>query len=77
MEHTNTVNGVTCPHYHAYIARITIGRGARAFTTNGRVFNTRQAASQWAARREPSGAYRMVVRCDFDGDCPRPKRSRK
>ena len=46
------------PHYHPWL-----------MATTGRIFykckarNTRQAAAQWAKRRQPDGERRMVIAC--------------
>lgn len=63
------------PHWHAYIATNPPGRGCLAFFVRGPRFSSRQAADQWARRREPDPARRIVRRCIFQpADCPRPEK---
>ena len=59
------------PHYHAWLVA---GTGTAAFMS--RPFPTRQAAHQWAERRQPKG-FRFVQVCQMNGHCPRaPRRDR-
>ena len=46
------------PHYHAWLMAAT----GRIFY-KARAFHTRQAATQWAARRQPDPERRTVLRC--------------
>ena len=77
MENTASVAHGHRNHFHVYIASVPPGRGVMAFFVRGHSFGTRQAAQQWAARREPDPRYRMVLVCQFGRECPRHKRRRK
>ncbi|MCY4111647.1 MAG: hypothetical protein OXF96_06865 [Chloroflexi bacterium] len=54
------------PHFHAWMMAAT----GRIFYKT-RPFETRQAASQWAKRREPDPERRMVKAC-HDSRCQPP-----
>jgi len=49
------------PHYHPWL----MADGDRALF-RGRSFHTRQAARQWAARREPDPDRRVVLKCEHE-----------
>ena len=54
------------PHYHPWMMAAT---GRAMF--RGRGFHTRQAATQWAKRRQPDGEKRTVLAC-YDSRCQPP-----
>ena len=47
------------PHYHVWL----LARTDKIFYKLAWPFNTRQAARQWAMRREPDGDRRIVIQC--------------
>lgn len=47
------------PHYHVWLKAAT----GRIFYRLARGFHTRQAAAQWARRRQPASDRRMVIQC--------------
>ena len=57
------------PHFHPWFLATTgrIFYKARA----GDGFFTRQAAGQWAKRRQPDPARRLVLQCDVEACRPR------
>ena len=55
------------PHFHVW----RMAKGDRAFFRLVRAFHTRQAARQYATRREPDPDRFMVLQCDKEACRPK------
>lgn len=54
------------PHYHVWLQAKT----GRIFYKVTRGFHTRQAAAQWAKRRQTAPERRIVLKCELDACKP-------
>ena len=54
------------PHFHIW----RLARTGRIFYVLKRGFHTRQAARQWAQRREKDQSRYMILQCDSEKCCP-------